>query len=462
MGDTVVLLAASLAALYLRYVALPHPIGTVSAGTATLYAAVVVGSWSICLAVAGVRRSKTVATGIEEYRRVVAASFWAFCATALAEMVFSIDIPRGFLASMFALGVVGLLLNRWLLRTFIARARCAGKCRTAVLAVGSRGAAEDLARELTRNPRDGHQVVAIGVLDRKSAYGEQAVVNGTTIPIVNVGSNILDVVGEYGADTVALAGTERFGATGLQRLIWKLEPLGVDLVVSPGVLDVACSRLMVRPIAGLRLLHIAMPLYRGTQRFGKQAFDFCFALAAVIATSPMLLLAAIAIKLDSEGPVFYRAERIGLRGRPFQMLKLRTMVVDAEQRLPELLAANEHDGILFKIRNDPRVTRVGRVLRRYSIDELPQFLNVLARDMSVVGPRPPLAREVEQYDDDIWRRLLIKPGITGMWQVSGRSDLSWKEAVRMDLAYVDNWSMAGDLVIIAKTLSAVTERRGAY
>lgn len=193
-----------------------------------------------------------------------------------------------------------------------------------------------------------------------------------------------------------------------------------------------------------------------------RAFDCCFALAALTAALPILGLAAIAIKIDSEGPVFYRSERIGMNGKPFIMFKLRTMVQSADQQLSSLLASNECDGPLFKIRNDPRVTSTGRFLRRFSIDEVPQFLNVLRSEMRVVGPRPPLRREVEAYDDDVQRKLLVRPGITGPWQVSGRCDLPWDEAARLDLAYVDNWSLRGDLVIIAKTLSAVLHHKGAY
>jgi len=185
-------------------------------------------------------------------------------------------------------------------------------------------------------------------------------------------------------------------------------------------------------------------------------------LAALAVTLPILAVTAIAIKISSRGPVFYSSERIGIDGEPFPMLKFRTMVPGADKQLPSLLYANESDGLLFKIRNDPRITPVGRVLRRFSIDELPQFINVLRCEMSVVGPRPPLRREVEAYDCEVLRRLLVKPGITGLWQVSGRSDLSWNEAVRLDLSYVDNWSMVGDLVIIAKTLRAVLQHNGAY
>ena len=204
---------------------------------------------------------------------------------------------------------------------------------------------------------------------------------------------MISAIGACGADTVAIAGTEHFGVRGIRRLIWDLEPIGVDLVVSTGAMDVALSRLVMRPTAGLPLLHIEKPQYQGTKRFQKRAFDICFALAALSIAFPLLVVVALAIKLTSHGPVFYSAERIGIDGRSFRMLKFRTMVVDADKQLDNLLAANEGDGLLFKLRNDPRVTPVGRILRRFSIDEIPQFINVLRREMSVVGPRPPLRRK---------------------------------------------------------------------
>ncbi len=178
---------------------------------------------------------------------------------------------------------------------------------------------------------------------------------------------------------------------------------------------------------------------------------------------PAFTVIALAIKLSSKGPVLYRQERIGLDGQPFDMLKFRTMVDGADSMLGQLADLNESDGgVLFKIRNDPRVTPLGRVLRKYSLDEFPQFINVLKRDMSVVGPRPPLAGEVHTYDDQARRRLLVRPGITGLWQVSGRSDLSWEDAVRLDLLYVENWSMMADVLITVKTARAVFGHRGAY
>ena len=241
-------------------------------------------------------------------------------------------------------------------------------------------------------------------------------------------------------------------------MLWELESQDVDLLVSPST-----TRLMTQPTPGYPLLHVERPHYQEANRFHKRSIDVLFSMATLVVSGPLLLLAAIAIKLTSRGPVFYAAERVGLDGRAFTMLKLRTMVNNADEMLAELAELNESDGgMLFKIREDPRITSVGKVLRRFSVDEIPQFINVLKGDMSVVGPRPPLPREVANYNGEVKRRLLVRPGVTGLWQVSGRSNLSWDESVRLDLSYVENWSMGTDLAIILKTVRAVLVRDGAY
>jgi exopolysaccharide biosynthesis polyprenyl glycosylphosphotransferase len=276
-------------------------------------------------------------------------------------------------------------------------------------------------------------------------------------------TDIRRAIAESHADTVALTSAAELGPEGIRDLSWQLEKLGVDLVVSPGIVDVAGPRLTVRPAGDLPLIHVDKPRYQGAKRFQKRAFDVCFSLLALLAASPIMIVAAVAVKATSRGPVFYRSQRIGLDGVPFPMIKFRTMVQDADQRLAEVSGLNESvGGVLFKIRKDPRITAVGRILRRYSIDELPQFINALRGEMSVVGPRPPLPGEVETYDHRVRRRLLVRPGITGLWQVSGRSDLSWDDSVRLDLSYVENWSMLSDLVIAAKTAWAVFGGSGAY
>jgi exopolysaccharide biosynthesis polyprenyl glycosylphosphotransferase len=239
--------------------------------------------------------------------------------------------------------------------------------------------------------------------------------------------------------------------------------LGVDLVVTPGVVDVAGPRLTMRPVAGLPLIHVEKPQYSGTKKVQKLAFDYLVSVSVLFGALPVMIGVAIAIKLTSKGPVFYRSERIGREGQPFQMIKFRTMVDGADKQVGTLLNVNDSvGGVLFKIKEDPRVTGIGKLLRKYSIDELPQFFNVLRRDMSVVGPRPPLRREVDTYNDQVRRRLLVLPGITGLWQVSGRSDLSWEDSVRLDLSYVENWSITNDVLIAAKTIRTVTKGAGAY
>jgi exopolysaccharide biosynthesis polyprenyl glycosylphosphotransferase len=419
--------------------------------------------WLVALTIFRTRSPRVIGGGIDEYRNVVSASFWTFGAIAIAALLFKLDIARGYLAVALPVGTVGLLISRNLWRRQICRARSRGNCQTSVLAIGDHQAVSVLARELMRNPANGYRIVGVGVPGHARAHGQTIEVNGQEIPILGDETTALEAIHHCGANTVAITGTERFGANGIRRLLWQLEPMDIDLVVSPGVMDVAGQRLAMRPVSGYPLIHVEKPQYQGAKRFQKRAFDFCFALAALTVASPVLLMSALAIKLTSRGPVFYAAERIGLDGQPFTMLKLRTMVADADDQLHKLLDANESSGgVLFKMRDDPRVTAVGRFLRRFSIDELPQFINVLKQEMSVVGPRPPLRREVATYNGDVKRRLLVRPGVTGLWQVSGRSDLSWEESVRLDLSYVENWSMVADLVIMLKTMRAVLARHGAY
>jgi exopolysaccharide biosynthesis polyprenyl glycosylphosphotransferase len=248
----------------------------------------------------------------------------------------------------------------------------------------------------------------------------------------------------------------------MRTLAWQLEAVDVDLVVAPAVVDVASPRLQIHPVGGLPLLHVGRPQYRGAGKIGKLSLDFLGSIVGLLVLWPLFLIMTVLIKLDSPGPVFYRAERVGRNGKSFAMLKFRSMIVGAQNLRSPLIVHNEGSGPLFKMRNDPRVTRVGRWMRRLSIDELPQLINVLAGQMSLVGPRPPLPSEVATYTDDTHRRMLVKPGITGLWQVSGRSDLAWQESVRLDLFYVENWSLIQDLVILWRTFGPVFRGTGAY
>jgi exopolysaccharide biosynthesis polyprenyl glycosylphosphotransferase len=418
--------------------------------------------WLYALAGSRSRSPRVIGNGFEEYRRVVAASLWTFGAIAIVTLLLHADIARGYLAVALPAGTVGLVATRSLWRRHLSNRRSAGAFGTAVLVFGEREAVTELATDMMKDPRDGYHIVGVGIPGYGEARGEVLTIGGRDVPVIGGEAQVVHAIHSYGADTVTITGADAFGARGIRRLVWELEPMGVDLVLATGVADIALSRLVMRPIAGLPLLYVEKPQYRGTKRFQKRAFDVCFASAVLIAAFPLLLLVAAAVKLADRGPVFYSSERIGIGGEPFLMFKFRTMVQDADKRLAGLMPDNESNGVLFKIRDDPRVTPVGRVLRRLSLDELPQFFNVLRNEMSVVGPRPPLRREADAYDRDVMRRLLVKPGITGLWQVSGRSDLAWSETVRLDLSYVDNWSMVGDVLIVLKTVGAVLERKGAY
>lgn len=427
-----------------------------------IFSAVFAVGWLAALTAFRTRSARIIGTGIEEYRRVVAASVWVFGAIAIVTLLLKLDIARGYLAVALPVGTLGLVASRALWRRHVRTRRRKSQYQTSVLAIGEREAVVNIATELCRHECDGYRVVGVSIPGYGPPRGEHIQIGGREIPVVGDEAYALRAIPICGADTVAIAGTEHFGTRGIRRLIWDLEPMGVDLVVSTGIMDIALSRLVMRPSAALPLLHVEKPQYRGAKRFSKRAFDVCFAGAALVVAAPVMVAAAVAIKLTSRGPIFYAAERIGIDGQPFSMLKFRTMVDGADKQVAALMSVNEGSGVLFKIRDDPRVTSVGKVLRRLSIDELPQFINVLRNEMSVVGPRPPLRREFESYDYDVLHRLLVKPGISGLWQVSGRSDLSWDEAVRLDLFYVDNWSMVVDLVIVAKTIRAVFQRKGAY
>jgi exopolysaccharide biosynthesis polyprenyl glycosylphosphotransferase len=428
----------------------------------SVVSALIVGSWAAFLAIYRTRSSSVIGAGSEEFRRVWTATLLVFGGIAIVSTLFKLDIARGYLAIALPLGLVGLSVNRHLARKVVAAQRRRGRMLTAVLALGEPTSITTLAQSLARHPEEGYTVVGACTPGRAGG-GVLDVAGVGALPMFGHDGDIRAAVVASGADTVALTSTGQLGPQGIRDLSWQLDKLEVDLLVSPGMVDVAGPRLTVRPVADLPLIQMTKPQYDGAKGFQKLAFDVCFALMAMLAALPVMLIAAAAVKLTSKGPVFYLSERIGQDGRPFRMIKFRTMTVDAEQRLPELAALNESaGGVLFKIRRDPRVTPVGRLLRRYSIDELPQFINVLRRDMSVVGPRPPLPNEALTYDNQVRRRLLVRPGITGLWQVSGRSELSWDDSVRLDLFYVENWSMLSDLAIAVKTATAVWRGAGAY
>jgi exopolysaccharide biosynthesis polyprenyl glycosylphosphotransferase len=348
------------------------------------------------------------------------------------------------------------LLARLALRKRLHRQRRLGACMRRTVVVGHAQVAADLARELRRESYHGLDVVAACVTG-PAGPGE---IEG--VPVIPDLCSVPEVVQRFGADTVAVLACPEMSGVRLRELAWALEKTGTDLCVAPALLDVAGPRTTIRPIAGLPLLHMDHPEFTGGRRVIKSAFDKALALSAIALFAPAFALIALVIWISDGGSPIFRQTRVGLDGQTFTVYKFRTMVPDADRHKAELAAHNEHDGVLFKIRNDPRVTAVGAWLRRYSVDELPQLVNVLIGDMSLVGPRPALPEEAAAYGDQVRRRLVVKPGMTGLWQVNGRSDLSWEESVRLDLRYVENWSLALDMQILWKTWSAVLRGSGAY
>lgn len=395
--------------------------------------------------------------GTEEYQRVLRAGLALVAAVALASYASDVRPSRGYLIVALPLATLASIGARFAMRRLLHRARVGGQFLRRVVAVGHPAAVADLTRQLRRERYHGLDVVG-GCLPPGVNGGLEEV----DLPVVGSFDAIDAAVAAAGADTVIVLSCPELNGRALRRLAWQLEDDDIDLILASALIDVAGERTTIRPVDGLPLLHVDHPRLAGAGRVVKAVFDRVGAAALICLFAPLLAAVAIAVKLDSPGPVIFRQVRVGKGGREFAMVKFRSMWHNADSLVAQLHASNETDGLLFKMRADPRVTRVGRWLRRYSVDELPQLFNVLRGQMSLVGPRPPLPREVAAYPDDLRRRLAVKPGMTGLWQVSGRSDLPWEEAVRLDLRYVENWTLTMDLAILLRTLSAVVRSSGAY
>lgn len=411
----------------------------------------VVVLWMLSLRMHAAYDPRMLGHGTQEYRAVINATFRLFATLAIVSYLSKLELARGYVLIAFPVGSVGLLIARRIWRSWLGAHRARGRFADSVLVVGDFDQVEALVRDLGAASDAGFRVIAV------CCSAAPAQVAG--IPVVGNEEDAAECAQQVNADVVAYAASSRLGATGLRKLGWALEGTGIELVVAPGMTDVAGPRIHARPVAGLPLLYVEAPHFAGTPLAVKFAFDILAATALIVLLAPVFVVVAVLIWFEDRGPVFFTQRRVGQGGRSFVMAKFRTMHVGAEQARPE---ANDADGPLFKLRDDPRVTRVGRFLRRTSLDELPQLGNVLRGEMSLVGPRPPLESEVAAYEEDVHRRLLVKPGLTGLWQVSGRSDLSWEDSVRLDLYYVENWSFTSDLRILWRTLRAMRERRGAY
>lgn len=397
--------------------------------------------------------------GAEEFRRVFFAAVLLLATLGTLSWAFHLEVARGFVVVALPVATVLTLGHRLVQRERLHRQRAQGKFLQTAIVVGHRSGVADLHAQFERQAKHGYQVIGCCVPQR----GDDPLATFDGLPVLGSLDDVVDVVRRYEVDTVAVLPSPELDGAALRRLGWDLEQTEAELLLAPAVTEVAGPRVRIRPVAGLPLLHMERPEFKGHRRLVKDVFDRSAALVGILLISPVLVSLAFAVKLTSRGPVFYKHERIGLGGEKFHVWKFRSMVPDADKIVDVLFEqSNEGNAVQFKMKRDPRITGIGAFMRRYSLDELPQLFNVLGGSMSLVGPRPHVTREVEQYGFDMARRLLVKPGITGLWQVSGRSDLSWDESVRIDVRYVENWTLTFDLMILWKTFGAVLRGSGAY
>ncbi|MFB9964742.1 sugar transferase [Sinosporangium siamense] len=446
--DVVCALAAGLFALFARF------------GQVTPYVTpyVVISGclpvmWVYALSLGRVYEPRLIGVGPEEFRRVLRCGVTLTAATAVGAYMTKIEVARGYVILALPLATLLTLLARYGLRRMLHGRRARGACMRRVVAAGHRASVTEIVERFRRERYHGMEIVAVCLPGH-----ERGDVAG--VPVAGDFSDLPLVVEQERADTVAVLACPELDGVALRRLAWRLERTHTELVVAPALMEVAGPRTTIRPVAGLPLLHVEHPELTGGRQYAKNVFDRCVAASLLVVLSPLLVGLALAVRASGSGPVLFRQTRVGRDGMLFTIFKFRTMREGAERQRVELVS--DDDGVLFKIRNDPRVTPLGAFLRRHSLDELPQLINVLLGHMSLVGPRPPLPEEVARYGDDVRRRLLVRPGMTGLWQVSGRSDLSWEESVRLDLRYVENWSLMMDLQILWKTWSAVARGAGAY
>lgn len=410
--------------------------------------------WLIALDATDSRDRHIVGHGADEYRRISDASIAVFAITVAIAFFLRMDLSRALVAVVFPVGLVLLLLSRWLWRQWLRARQKAGHYLHRAVVIGEPTKASHVAREIRRSKSSGYEI--LGVITEGASAED---ITGFTV--LGDIANVESVLDEVRFDALIIVGSDDLDPMTMRRLGYAVSDRDIQLIMAPVLTDIAGPRLHTTPVAGLPLVHVDFPRLEGAQRFLKRAFDLVGSLLLIALLSPVFLAATIAIRLDGPGPVFYHQERIGRGGRTFGMRKFRSMVADADDQLATLLDLQGGGSKpLFKINDDPRITKVGRFLRKHSIDELPQLINVLRGDMSLVGPRPQRAPEVALYDDVAHRRLLVKPGMSGLWQVSGRSNLSWEETIRFDLYYVENWSLTQDFVILFRTIRAVLMPQG--
>jgi exopolysaccharide biosynthesis polyprenyl glycosylphosphotransferase len=417
-------------------------------------------AWLFTLTISRAFESRYLFAGTQEYERVFRAGVGLTAAVAVVSFAFDLRLARGYVVVAVPLATILGVCCRYVMRRRLHRRWARGERLRRVILVGHEQDIYHTNRRLNRERYHGFGVVG-ACLPQLPGRGQ--LLPGLP-PLYGTFDEVAHAVQRAEADTVIVLSCPELDGAALRRLAWKLERDDIDLIVASTLVDVAGDRTTIRPVEGLPLLHVEHPRLKGGRRVFKAIFDRIASVVGVTLLMPILLFIAVLIKITpgTRGPVVFRQVRVGKGGKQFVMYKFRTMYADAEARLAELRHLNETGGTLFKMRNDPRVTPVGRWLRKLSLDELPQLINVVKGNMSLVGPRPPLPSEVNEYPFDMRRRLVVKPGLTGLWQVSGRSDLSWEESIRLDLQYVENWSFTMDLLILARTAFVVLRSAGAY
>ena len=411
-----------------------------------LLAFLVLGSWLFFLWFNGSRDTNILGFGADEYKKLINATLLSFTAVAFVSYIFKLEISRLFVLSIFPFGLLVLFIVRRILRRRLLRARSQGRYLSRVLLLHS-GASDPVEQRLALAQHAGFNIVHKIVTAEKVNFDVKEIVSKAL-------SN--------NCDSIMVGQSAVISATELRKLGWALEQTNIDLIVAPAVTEIAGPRLKVSNVEGLPLLHLEQPAFSGASRVTKRILDLTISIVGLIFISPFLLIVAILIKSSDRGSVLYTQKRIGQNNKEFNVYKFRTMYEGSHELRAQVMAETNKDPRLAKDPQDPRITKPGLFLRRWSIDEIPQIINVLKGEMSLVGPRPPLAEEVNKYEKSETRRLLVKPGLTGLWQVSGRSELDWEDAVRLDLYYVENWSLTLDILIIIRTAAAVWRGEGAY
>ena len=411
---------------------------------------VIAALWLGMLALRGSYDQRVIGLGTDEIRRIVSATLSTFAVVAGVSYLLRADISRAYAFFSLPLGLILIISTRFLWRGWLYRRRARHEFMHRTVVVGSGPSRTDLEAHLARDSYAGYLVVGRHASPESPSHGLPDWLDGLD-----------EVLENTHAEAVAVTPSATITGDAIRQLAWRLEGRGVDLLIAPTMMDITGPRLSVRPAAGLPLLHLDEAVLSRSQRVAKRALDVCGSALLTIILSPVMLFCAIGVRLTSKGPALFRQTRIGRGGADFTMLKFRTMVQNADAQREALREEHDQDHPLFKLTDDPRITPIGRFLRRWSLDELPQLLNVIGGSMSLVGPRPHPLDDVHRYELEAYRRLALKPGLTGLWQVEGRSDLTWPEALQLDLYYVERWSLSGDVVLLARTVRAVLQGRGA-